>query len=174
MKVRKQANTLHDVEVQKIWDEDYPAGKLRYYWKSLNLRRLSDEAISDILECTEKCPSALSTVDIWHLGGAISGVSAEETAFSSRQVPYLLNVEANWSTPQDDVANIGWTRQFIEQMQSFSDGGRYLNFPGFLEEGEAAMRASFGHNYDRLIRLKSKYDPTNLFRQNQNIRPTVS
>jgi FAD/FMN-containing dehydrogenase len=62
----------------------------------------------------------------------------------------------------------------IEQMQPFSDGGRYLNFPGFLEEGETVMRASFGHNYERLTALKNKYDPTNLFRQNQNIKPTVS
>lgn len=161
------------VEAQRVLDEDYPAHELRYYWKSLNLLELSDEAIDRIVDHARRQPSPLSTTDVWHLGGAIRRVGEEAMAFSGRSVPYLLNPEANWADPRDDQANIGWARQFVEAMQPFSDGSRYLNFPGFLEEGEKTMRATFGAKYQRLVALKNKYDPTNLFRLNQNVKPTA-
>ncbi len=161
------------VEVQSLLDEDYPAGKLRYYWKSLHLDDLSDEAIDRTLEHTAKRPSPLSTVDVWHMGGAIDRIGAEESAFGGRQAPFLLGVEANWEDSQDDAANIAWARDCVNDMQRFSGGAQYLNFPGFLEGGDQTLRATFGDKYERLVGLKNRYDPTNLFRLNQNIKPTV-
>ena len=98
-------------------------------------------------------------------------VADEDTAFHGRHAAFLLNPEANWEDPADDEANIAWVRDLIADVQEFSDGGRYLNFAGFQEEGDDMMRAAFGPKYERLVALKNKYDPTNLFRLNQNIKP---
>jgi hypothetical protein len=159
------------VQAQQAFDHDYPDGR-RYYWKSLNLSRLDDEAIERIAEHAMRQPSPYSTTDLWHIGGAVTRVGAEESAFFGRQAAFLLSPEANWDDPADDEANIGWLRSFIADMAPFSDGSRYLNFPGFLEEGESLVRDSFGPQYARLAALKATYDPTNLFRLNQNIAPT--
>ncbi len=158
------------LEAQSILDEDYPDGK-RYYWKSLNLTRLDDEVIDRIVKHAQQQPSVLSTVDLWHVGGAVARVSPAESAFNGRQAAFLLNPEANWEDPADDEANIIWVREFITDMQEFSDGSRYLNFPGFQEEGDEMMRKAFGPQYERLAALKNKYDPDNLFSLNQNIKP---
>lgn len=160
------------IQVQSILDEDYPSSLLRYYWKSLYLDGLSDQAIDRLIECARSRPSLLSTVDIWHMGGAISRVSANESAFSGRYSPYLLGVEANWEGQNEDRENIAWTRTCIEEMQPFSDGSEYLNFPGSLEKDEETLRRTFGTKYARLVELKNTYDPTNLFRLNVNIQPT--
>lgn len=161
------------VEAQSFFDEDYPAGELHYYWKSLYLDDLGDEAIDRIIEHTEKRPSGISTVDVWHLGGAISRVGPGESAFGGRGAPFLLGVEANWEASRDDEANIAWARECVEDMQRFSGGGQYLNFPGFLEGGDETLRVTFGTNYERLVAVKERYDPTNLFRLNQNSRPAT-
>ena len=158
------------LEAQKVFDEDYPNG-MRYYWKSLNLSRLDDDVIDRIVKHARKQPSVLSTVDIWYVGGAVSRVSADESAFNGRQAAFLLSPEANWEEPEDDEANITWLRELIDDMQEFSDGSRYLNFAGFQEEGDEMMRKAFGPQYDRLVALKKKYDPTNFFSINQNIKP---
>jgi hypothetical protein len=157
-------------EAQKIFDHEFPTGR-RYYWKSLNLQGLEDAAIERIAAHARRQPSPFSTTDIWHIGGAVKRVGADESAFNGRQSAFLLNAEANWDDPADDAANMAWVREMIAEMEPFSDGSRYLNFPGFQEEGEAMMRAGFGPQYARLAALKAKYDPTNLFRLNPNIKP---
>ncbi len=160
------------VEVQSILDEDYPDG-WQYYWKSVNVNGLGDEVIERLMAHAEAAPSDHSTIDIWHQGGAMARVGASETAFGDRSAPILLGIEANWEEPQDDEANVTWVRNCISDMRRFSDGGMYLNFPGFLEEGDKLLRDAYGENYERLVALKNKYDPTNLFRLNQNIKPTA-
>jgi hypothetical protein len=157
-------------EVQMILDEDYPDG-FHYYWKSLYLDRLDDQVIESVATWTENRPSPLSTVDIWHMGGAVSRFGPEDGAIGSRNAPYLLGVEANWEPSQDDEANVVWTRNCIEAMRKFSDGSQYLNFPGFYEDETETMRTTFGNQYERLVALKKKYDPTNFFHLNQNIKP---
>ncbi|HMQ34493.1 MAG TPA: BBE domain-containing protein, partial [Chloroflexaceae bacterium] len=159
------------VEAQKAFDHDYPDGR-RYYWKSLNLTRLDDEVIARIVEHARRQPSPFSTTDIWHIGGAVRRFGPEHAAYHGREVAFLLSPEANWDDPADDVANIGWLRAFLADMEPYSDGGRYLNFPGFQEEGAAGVRAAYGPQYARLAALKARYDPTNLFRLNQNIAPS--
>jgi FAD/FMN-containing dehydrogenase len=99
-------------------------------------------------------------------------VGAGETAFGDRAAPYLLGVEGNWEGPREDRANVTWVRECVADMQRFSNGGMYLNFPGFLEEGQEMIRDAYGENYERLVALKNEYDPTNLFRMNQNIGST--
>ena len=157
-------------EVQTILDEDYPDGR-RYYWKSLHLDSLDDDVIDALVEQNRARPGAMSTVDIWHMGGAVQRVGEAESAFGGRQAPFLLGVEANWEDPAADTANISWTREAVAALQPFSGGAEYLNFPGFHEGGEKTMRLTFGDKYRRLARLKQKYDPQNLFRLNQNVAP---
>ena len=159
------------VKMQTVWDEDYPKYDLRYYWKSTNLTRFDDEVIERITHHAIRQPSPLTTTDIWHNGGAIRRVPEDAAAYTGRNIPYLLNAESNWKDAKDDEANITWTRAFIDAMQPYSDGGRYLNFAGFQEEGDAMMKAAFQGKYERLAALKRKYDPANLFRLNQNIKP---
>jgi len=158
-------------EAQKLLDEDYPEGG-RYYWKSVNLNGLGDEEIERLMAHAETAPSDHSTIDVWYQGGAMNRVEAEETAFGDRSAPYLLGIEGNWEESHEDEANVAWVRGCVSDMQRFSHGGMYLNFPGFLEEGQEMMRDAYGENYERLVALKNEHDPANLFRMNQNIRPT--
>ncbi len=158
------------LQAQTIFDADYPAG-MRYYWKSLNLTSLPDEAIDTIVAHALQQPSPLSTVDLWHIGGQMRRVGPDENAFHGRQAAFVLNPEANWTDGHADAANIGWVRTLIAAMEPFSDGSRYLNFPGLQEEGDKMMRDAYAAQYERLAQVKAKYDPTNLFRLNQNIKP---
>ncbi|WP_411966865.1 FAD-binding oxidoreductase [Haloferax sp. YSSS75] len=158
-------------DLQTLLDEDYPDG-MRYYWKSLYLDGISDEAIERIASWTDSAPSPLSTIDVWHLGGAITDVDVTESAFAGRHAPYLLGVEANWEDADTDEENVAWVRDCLDDMRQFSDGSVYLNFPGFLEEGDEMMRTTFGDAYERLVAVKDEYDPTNLFRVNQNVKPS--
>jgi hypothetical protein len=157
------------VEAQQAYDEDCPDG-MRYYWKSINLDTLNDQAIDRIVEHARQQPSVLSTTDLWHIGGEVKRGDPNESAFFGRDAAFLLNPEANWEKPENDEANIQWVREFIAAMEPFSDGSRYLNFPGFLEESDIAQK-SFGPQYELLAALKTKYDPDNLFQINHNIQP---
>jgi FAD/FMN-containing dehydrogenase len=158
-------------DAQAILDEDYPDG-WRYYWKSINVPELSDELIERLAEHAAAAPSPHSTVDVWYQGGAMSRVGEEETAFANRGEPYLIGIEANWEDEGRSRENVAWVRDVFADMRSFSEGGVYLNFPGFLEEGEQLLHEGYGKNYARLQEVKSKYDPTNLFRLNANVEPS--
>jgi FAD/FMN-containing dehydrogenase len=159
-------------EVQKLLDEDYPDG-WHYYWKSVNVDGLGEDVIEALMEHAEAAPSDHSTIDVWFQGGAMGRVGADESAFGDRSAPILLGIEANWEDdPEEDEANIAWARGCYSDLRRFSGGGLYLNFPGFLEEGQGLMRDAYGDNYERLVVLKNQYDPANLFRLNQNIKPT--
>jgi FAD/FMN-containing dehydrogenase len=157
---------------QSLFDEDYPAG-WRYYWKSQNISGLNDEVIEHLVTHAQAAPSDHSTVDVWYQGGAMSRIEASESAFGDRSAPIWIGVEANWEDAQDDEANISWVRECVADMRRFSGRGAYLNFAGFLEEGDQLIREAFGQNHKRLVGLKNKYDSTNLFRLNQNIKPTA-
>ncbi|MBB3230226.1 hypothetical protein [Halomonas stenophila] len=115
------------VEVQQLLDGDYPQGR-HYYWKSRYLRRFDDAAIERLLELAAERPSALSTVDVWHLGGAMARQDGGPTAFETRDAPFLLGVESNWDEPGDSATNIAWTREACERFAPFSDERGYLNF----------------------------------------------
>jgi FAD/FMN-containing dehydrogenase len=147
---------------QTLFDADYPNGQ-RYYWKSLYLSGIDDEAIQALIDHAKRRPSGISSLDIWVLGGALARMPADATAFAQRVAPFMLGIEANWVDPADDAANLDWAREVFADMQRFSPGGVYLNFPGFAEEGDDLMRATYGVNYDRLRSVKAAYDPDNVF-----------
>jgi FAD/FMN-containing dehydrogenase len=159
------------LDLQQFFDEDYPAGEMHYYWKSAYLRDLPDEAINRLAALNAQAPSPHSSLDLWQLGGAMSRVGPEETAFGDRSAPFMLGIEANWEDPAADAANVAWAREVFEAARPFATGAQYMNFPGFYEGGESDVRDTFGGNYARLVELKKKYDPENMFRLNQNVKP---
>lgn len=159
--------------VQASFDPFFPKGQLRY-WKSLYVDGLTEDLINELHRLASERPSTQSDLVVWHNGGAMSRVGAEETAFGSRSAPFLINVEATWTDPADTDRNVAWARAGWDTLHRYSSsGGLYLNFPGFGEEKDDLVRAAYGANYQRLVALKNKYDPTNMFRSNQNIKPTV-
>jgi FAD/FMN-containing dehydrogenase len=154
--------------LQTMFDAAFPAGR-RSYWKSSFMRELSDGAIDVMVSRFARVPSPHSAVLIEHLGGAVSGIGPDETAFHARNVPYSVLILSVWPDAGGSRQNIDWTDEFWEAIQPFSADGVYVNYLG--DEGEDRVKAAYGTNYQRLVELKNTYDPTNLFRVNQNIRP---
>lgn len=159
--------------VQGMFDWVNPKGEGYHYWKSLHLNEINDEVIAVVAEQVQNRPSDWTLFDIWAMGGAVSRIPAEATAMGDRSAPYTLVFNTSWHDPAVSEGCIEWTRQFYERMQPYSPGSSYLNFPGFLEE-EGLVERAYGRNYARLAAVKAKYDPTNLFRLNQNIKPAQS
>jgi FAD/FMN-containing dehydrogenase len=158
--------------VQTAFDPLFVKGERLNYWKSLYLDRLDDEAIRRIVARAHDRPNPWSLIAFWHLGGAMNRVDPAETALGVRDAAYLYSLDTSWTDHADDARAIAWTREAWAEMQDYSRGGTYLNFPGQGEEGEKLMRASYGDaNYERLVEIKTKYDPANMFRLNQNIVP---
>jgi FAD/FMN-containing dehydrogenase len=158
------------LDFQQSLDPFFPAGPRRY-WKALYLDGFSDAAIDTTVDWSERRPSNDTLVIIRHCGGAISRVGAEETAFGDRSSEWMLSIDSTWDEPGDDEINVDFTRAFWDAAVPFSNGQTYFNFPGLLEEGDAAVRSSYGSNHPRLARIKAAYDPDNRFRLNQNIHP---
>jgi FAD/FMN-containing dehydrogenase len=157
-------------DFQKSLDPFFPNGARRY-WKALYLDGFSDEAVDTTVDWSVRRPSAETLVIVRHCGGAISRVGAEQTAFGDRSSEWMLSIDSTWQDGADDASNVEYTRAFWDAASPFSDGKTYFNFPGLLEEGDAAVRSSYGANHGRLARIKAAYDPENVFRLNQNIRP---
>ncbi len=158
--------------VQTAFDPLFVKGERQNYWKSLYLDTLDDDAIGRIVARALDRPDPWALIAIWHLGGAMNRVDPAATALGERRAPYLFSLDTSWTGPAGNDSAIAWTRDAWAEMKPFSRGGAYLNFPGQGEEGETLLRASYGSdNYDRLAKLKTKYDPSNLFRLNQNIVP---
>lgn len=159
-------------DLQQLFDTLIPFGQHRCYWKSHYLSGLDDGLIDLLVEGSANPPSPNTLTSIWNFGGATARVAAGDTAFGDRSMPYMFSIDSIWTTPQDDEANIAWTRAFWDRLMPYSDQGRiYLNFAGHGEDSENLVRRSFGPNYEKLAAIKRKYDPDNLFRFNQNIPP---
>jgi FAD/FMN-containing dehydrogenase len=158
------------VGLQTGFDALFPKGQLRY-WKSRALGELSEAAIDEIADFAARRPSPLTDIVIWHHGGAMSDVGETETAYGGRDAAFLVTGEVSWTDPALTEEAIAWGREFWGAMERHSTGGVYLNFPGLGEEKEALVKAGYGINYQRLVALKTVYDPDNLFRMNLNIPP---
>ncbi len=159
-------------DVQQLFDTVIPFGEHRCYWKSRYLGALDDEAIDLIVAGNERPASPNTLSSIWNFGGATATVDAGATAFGDRSMPWMVSIDSIWNTPDEDAANIAWTRSFWDRLEPFSDRGRiYLNFAGHGEDNDELTRRTFGANYERLAAIKRRYDPTNMFRFNQNIEP---
>ena len=164
------SSTLPYTALQQIFDPFFPQGELRYYWKSLYLAGLGSEVVDEIGARMESRPSPMSMASVWALGGALGRIDPDATAAGERHAPYVLEILANWAKPEETEPNVAWARGFFAAMERFGTGKTNLNFPG-LGEDPQFVRAALGRNYGRLAALKQKYDPTNLFRLNQNIDP---
>ena len=155
---------------QQFLDSGQPFGR-RYYWKSDYFDALPQAADGTIIDHAMAIASPHSAVLCMHLGGVAARRPAGETAVGNRTAEYVLNMQGAWEEPAEDHAHIAWARDFWSAMQPFSSGGTYVNF--LTEDAdEERVRAAYGADlYARLARIKARYDPDNLFRSNQNIRP---
>jgi FAD/FMN-containing dehydrogenase len=166
-----QVGPMPYTALQSIVENFNPPG-MRNYWKSDFLTQLSDDAIDLLVEEYPSVPAPHSHLVIEQMGGAVSKIGEDEAAVSHRDAPYNAIIVGMWADPVEDERTIGWVRRVWEALRPFSSGGVYVNYQ-MDDEGEDRVRAAYGPaKYERLVALKNKYDPTNLFRLNQNITPT--
>jgi FAD/FMN-containing dehydrogenase len=167
-----QVGPMPYIALQSIVENFNPPG-MRNYWKSDFLTQLSDDAIDLMVEEYPSVPAPHTHVVIEQMGGAVSQIGEDETAVSHRNAPYNAIIVGMWADPAEDEQTIAWVRRLWEALRPFSSGGVYVNYM-MGNEGEDRVRAAYGpEKYERLVALKNKYDPTNLFRLNQNITPTA-
>ena len=159
-------------DVQQLFDTLMPAGEFRCYWKARYLTELSDEMIDLAMANALASPSDNSLSSLWNFGGATAKVAAGATAFGDRSMGWMYSLDGVWSDAAEDDANIAWSRKGWSNSERFGHHGRaYLNFAGHGEDNAALTRTSFGANYERLVEIKTKFDPHNRFCFNQNIAP---
>lgn len=156
-------------QLNTMLDAAYPKGALNY-WKSSFLSQLSDDAIGTMIDSFARCPTPMGQLILEHVHGAASRVGVNDTAFPHRAVGYNFLVLCEWMDPTQTDQCIAWARKAYAAMEPFVGSGRYVNYLGDDETGDP-VPAAYGPNYRRLRALKTKYDPTNFFRLNQNIRP---
>jgi FAD/FMN-containing dehydrogenase len=144
----------------------------RNYWKSHDYKQLDDETIDAVLKAVAKLPSADCETFIGHLGGAVNRVKSDATAYPHRDVLFILNVHTRWADASQDKECIGWARDLFNAAGKTATGGVYVNFMP-EDEAQRVKAGAYGPNYDRLARIKAKYDPDNLFQMNHNIAPTL-
>ena len=143
----------------------------RNYWKSHDLLELGDAAIEVMLDHAGRLPTPECEVLVASLGGAVNRVPADATAYPHREVQFVVNVHTRWRDSAQDGACIGWGRALFDALAPHATGGVYVNFMPD-DEQERVRKGAYGANYERLARIKARYDPDNLFRLNQNISPT--
>jgi len=156
--------------LQSLFDASAPAGVMNY-WKSCYIDGLSDSAIDTLLEQAAKITSPLSAIHIHQLGGASKMPVDLSTSYNHRDAPFIVNIVSTWTDARENQKHTEWTRGCFAALEKFAIG-RYVNFMG--EEGEEGVKAAYGEEkFKRLTALKNKYDPANMFRFNQNIRPSI-
>lgn len=156
------------LSLQAIGDEDMGWGR-RFYMKGAYLDSLSNEVIDVALEQIAKAPGDCS-IPIWAQGGALGRVRDDAMAFTGRDAAFWMGTEAFWEDPAVDDAHIAWGRSAMDALKPFATSGHYVN--DHVESGDDIVRATYGvAKYDQLVTLKRKYDPDNVFRMNQNIKP---
>jgi hypothetical protein len=159
------------VGVQTGFDGFFPRNTLHSYWKSQYVEDLTDEAIATIAKAGQSRTSSQTMVVTFAMGGAISAVDDEATAFATRSAPWMISIDGNWTEGEDDK-HVAWVRSIWSQVKEFGTGDVYLNFTGLADEApQAGVDTAFGRNLARLAEIKAKYDPANLFRVNNNILP---
>ena len=157
--------------LQSLFDGLYPKG-LQWYWKGDFVKTLPDPAIDVHLAHTAMLPSAVSTMHLYPIDGAVHRVKNDATAWNCRDATWSMVIVGVDSDPMKALALKKWARDYWDAVHPFDLGGAYPNFM-MDDEGEARLKATYGGNYGRLAALKKKYDPGNLFHVNQNIRPAA-
>jgi FAD/FMN-containing dehydrogenase len=154
---------------QKAFDPLLAPGA-RNYWKSHNLAELQDGLLDAVVDAIENLPSQQCEIFFGQIGAQTKRVPAEATAYSSRAANYVMNVHGRWDDASDDAACIAWARAFFDASAPFAQGSVYVNF--LTQDEPERIAAAYGPNFDRLVDVKTRYDPHNLFRLNQNIKPS--
>jgi FAD/FMN-containing dehydrogenase len=153
---------------QRVFDPLLAPGA-RNYWKSHNFSTLADGLFDVVIDSIGTLPSPQCEIFFGAIGGATERPSPESAAYPHRDARFVMNVHGRWDDPADDKRCIGWARDFFKASAPFATGGVYVNFLT-ADEGDR-VHSAYGPNYDRLARVKRRYDPENLFRMNQNIAP---
>jgi FAD/FMN-containing dehydrogenase len=156
------------VQLQKAGDASFPRGH-RFYWKAQFLRQITEEAAHALINRFPSVPSPQSFFVFQQVGGAIGRVPRAATAYANRGAAYDTFPVSIWTDPAADEANMAWAREMYGALRPFAMDGVYVNNLG--DEGDDRVKAAYGENYNRLVTLKRRYDPDNLFRLNQNVRP---
>src|SRR6056297_2257730 len=157
--------------VQSMFDWAFPENERFYYFKSSDLKSLDHQVIKDIISKAEHRPVSSILIAIWHYGGKMNRIGADESAFGSRDTSFLLSIDSVWDNHDDSEKVIAWSRKVLDDMKPHSGVGMYPNFPGLGEEGNELVQSAYGKNYSRLSEVKAKYDPDNFFSVNLNIKP---
>jgi FAD/FMN-containing dehydrogenase len=156
--------------LQSAFDPLFPKG-LQWYWKGDFVKDLPDDAIDLHLKYSGKSPSELSLMHLYPIDGAVHRVKPSDTAWSYRNATWSMVIAAIDQDPAKAPALAAWAKEYWEAIHPSTMGGAYVNY--MMEEGENRIKATYGDNYQRLVKVKDKYDPENFFRVNQNIQPSV-
>ena len=156
------------LNLQTMADSDFPHGR-RYYTKSGYFTYLDDSSIDRLMEAVSTIPSSETQIELAYLGGAAARIGAHETAFGDRSSPFILNLLANWSEPSADASNVAWIRGTFNKLRPAMKPGVYVNFMSGDEQDR--VPEAYHERWDRIVSVKSHYDPNNFFRLNQNIPP---
>jgi hypothetical protein len=155
--------------MQSMFDPLYPAG-LQMYWKADFFNDLSDKAVEGHVKHGSRLPTPLSTMHLYPINGAASRVGNDETPWSYRDATFaevIVGVDPD-AAKREKITR--WAKDYFEAVHPYSAGGAYVNF--MMDEGEERIRATYRGNFERLAAIKAKYDPENVFRVNQNIKPS--
>jgi FAD/FMN-containing dehydrogenase len=156
--------------LNSLFDALYPPG-LQWYWRGDFVTELSDEAIAMHLRHGPEVPTMHSTMHLYPIDGAPQRVDRHDTAFSYREATWSQVIVGVDPDPANAERITEWTKEYYDAVHPHSGGGAYVNF--MMDEGQERVKATYRDNYERLVEIKNKYDPTNLFRVNQNVRPTA-
>ena len=154
--------------LQSMFDGLYPPGH-QWYWRADFVNELSDEAIALHVKYGSEMPTMQSSMHMYPINGAAHRVGNDETAWAYRDANWAEVIVGVDPDPANNDRIISWTKDYWDALHPYSAGGAYVNF--MMDEGQERVQATYGDNYERLVAIKNKYDPTNLFRVNQNIRP---
>ena len=157
--------------LQTMADSDFPHGR-RYYTKSGYFNRLDDGTIDRMIEAVGTIPSPQTQIELAYLGGAAGQVDARETAFGDRSAPFIMNLLANWAEPAEDTAHISWVRGLFARLRPAMKPGVYVNFMSGDEQDR--VPEAYQERWERMLAVKSHFDPKNFFRMNQNVQPRKS
>ncbi|MFZ0736512.1 MAG: FAD-binding oxidoreductase [Candidatus Acidiferrales bacterium] len=165
--VARTKDEISYLALQTMADADFPHGR-RYYTKSGFFMSLSDATMQTMIDALPSIPSPNTQIELAYLGGAAGRVGASETAFGDRSAPFIMNLLGDWSDPKDDAANVGWVRNLFGALRPAMKPGVYVNFMSGDEQER--VPEAYHERWERMVKVKNHFDPTNFFRLNQNIK----
>jgi hypothetical protein len=156
------------LKLQTMADWEFPHGR-RYYTKSGYFKSFTDQSIQSMVQALATIPSPTSQIELAYLGGAAARVPADETAFGDRGAPFVMNLLGNWPHAEDDSANVAWVRSLFAKLQPAMVPGVYVNFMSGDEDDR--VPEAYRNRWEQFVAVKTRHDPKNFFRRNQNVRP---